>query len=268
MMYARSPVGTKVLATPGTVATCPGCDDKLIPKCGEIVVWHWSHHAHPDCDAWFEPESEWHHAWKRHFPPEQVEVVIGPHRADAVANSTVIEFQHSLISTREIREREDFYVDTIGAMVWIFDAKEFGTRLEFVDREGWHQLPAMIAFPATETLTPTVYQARCSCGAWRLTRDDQPWRACWQCGSPLLPKRIEPPLFSTDEHYATFKWSYRRASHGFCGQPLFWDLGDGRLFHVLTLNLGPPTIGFGRFLRQEAFLAWFGAPPSKSEDVA
>jgi hypothetical protein len=265
MMYARSPDGAKVLATPGALASCPGCDDKLIAKCGEIVVWHWAHHAHPDCDTWFEPESEWHMGWKRCFDPEQVEVVIGPHRADAVARNTVIEFQHSLISTREIREREDFYVDNIGAMVWVFDAAEFGHRLDFSERSDWTQLPGMIAFPATAGANP-VYQARCTCGAWRLSRNNNGWRPCWSCKSPLLPKQIEPPFSDTVARYATFKWSYRRPSHGFCAQPLFWDLGDGRLFHVITLQLGPPTVGFGRLISSEAFLAWYGGniPDSKA----
>lgn len=129
-MYARDPDGAKILATRGAEGYCPACADKLVAKCGELVVHHWSHFARPDCDDWYEPETEWHHGWKRHFQPDQVEVVIGPHRADVLADGTVIEFQHSPISTTEIREREDFYVAEVGAMVWVFDAQPYRSRVD------------------------------------------------------------------------------------------------------------------------------------------
>jgi len=130
MMYARDPDDTKILATRGAEGYCPTCRDKLVAKCGELVVPHWSHYARPDCDDWFEPETEWHQAWKRHWPAEQVEVVVGPHRADVLADDTVIEFQHSLISTTEIREREDFYTAEVGNMVWVFDAQPYRSRVD------------------------------------------------------------------------------------------------------------------------------------------
>lgn len=267
MLYANSPNGEKITATPGALGACPGCEDKLIPKCGELVTWHWSHYGHPDCDDWFEPESDWHRAWKGCFPPDQVEVVMPPHRADVIARRTVIEFQHSAIPTYEIRQREDFYTAEVGRLTWVFDAREFAGNLEFRYRDTWTELPAMVEFQATRYIRPPIYQSQCSCGAWRLRRAEG-WEPCWSCGSSLEPKAFGPPhLGLRATRYASFVWKHRRPSHGACGQPLFWDLGNGWLFHVLTLHLDRPTAGFGRFLRQEAFIAWYGGQAQRTQPL-
>lgn len=115
----------KQRAMPQICGKCPGCQENLIPKCGEIKTWHWAHRA-GDCDPWYEPESEWHQSFKALMPPEQTEVTIRrdgkTHRADIVAvDGTVVELQHSSISSVEIREREDFY----GKIAWLFDAREW-----------------------------------------------------------------------------------------------------------------------------------------------
>lgn len=112
--------GRKIQAFPGATATCPACGGEVVPKCGEIVEWHWAHKAR-DCDNWGEPESQWHLGWKARFPVEWQEVVMGPHRADVRAPRGVIEFQKSAISAAEIREREQFY----GKMIWVVDASGF-----------------------------------------------------------------------------------------------------------------------------------------------
>lgn len=107
-------------------AKCSGCGDDVIAKCGEIKIWHWAH-VNKECDSWYEPESAWHIGWKSLAPPDNQEVVIGPHRADIrTSKGTVIELQHSPISPEEIREREQFY----GDMIWIFDASAFSVRMD------------------------------------------------------------------------------------------------------------------------------------------
>ena len=128
MWYARErDSGQSVRANPGIQAVCPGCGEQVIAKCGELVTWHFAHRSNHDCDRWSEPESEWHQGWKRLAPVERCEVVIGPHRADIVSpTGTVVELQHSSISTQEIRERETFYRD----MVWLFDLRECEDRIE------------------------------------------------------------------------------------------------------------------------------------------
>lgn len=120
-MYAQAPDGERIEALPTARGICPACGGVLIPKCGEINVWHWAHKSLIDCDPWYESETDWHLSWKRLMQPERCEVVIGPHRADIVGNGNrVIELQHSPISVGEIRERETFY----GDMVWLFDMRE------------------------------------------------------------------------------------------------------------------------------------------------
>jgi hypothetical protein len=66
--------------------------------------------------------------WKKLFGKENCEVVIPPHRADIYGNfDVVIELQHSNISPKEIREREEFYKK----MIWIVDAHPFAENLHF-----------------------------------------------------------------------------------------------------------------------------------------
>jgi hypothetical protein len=116
----------KQLAKPELTGTCPLCGGELIPKCGEIKTWHWAHKSLIDCDTWHEPETEWHLWWKTQFPPIWTEQVITrdgkKHIADVLRpDGTIIEFQHSPISPKIIREREEFY----NKMIWVFDAKDY-----------------------------------------------------------------------------------------------------------------------------------------------
>jgi competence protein CoiA len=117
--------GDRAQATPGlTGAACPGCGLPVVPKCGQVNIWHWAHARGADCDPWYEPMSEWHLSWQQSVPPDRREVVIGNHRADIVtARGQVVEIQHSHLSTVEIAERERHY----GPMVWIFDAIDAAT---------------------------------------------------------------------------------------------------------------------------------------------
>lgn len=117
-------------ASPGIRSQCPLCHELVIPKCGEIKIWHWAHKSIADCDQWSEPETEWHKAMKEIFPPNRREVVIPPHRADArTAKGLVLEFQHSPISPATIRDREEFY----GHMLWVLDARNWGVELHHIE---------------------------------------------------------------------------------------------------------------------------------------
>jgi competence protein CoiA len=120
------------LATPGKRAICPCCGTQVIAKCGEILSWHWSHKS-SDCDPWHEPESDWHLKWKRKFPDEWQEVVIGAHRADVKTPKLVIEFQASCISAQEIRQREAHYRN----MVWLLRGHDFEDNLSLRNRDGY-----------------------------------------------------------------------------------------------------------------------------------
>ncbi len=150
-------------ASPNGKAVCPVCNEELIPKCGEINIWHWAHKHKIDCDSWAESETQWHLGWKRLFPQSQIEQVIVKdgvkHRADVLTKTgTVIEFQHSPISPQEIRERERFYQKVI----WVFDIRYlfneapanefFSESFEFFDKDektlffNWKHRKKYIAF--------------------------------------------------------------------------------------------------------------------------
>jgi len=121
-------LGEKTEATPGPQGICSHCQSETIPKCGKERIWHWAHKSTASCDPWWENETEWHRAWKKHFPKDWQE--IGhfdseneeKHIADIKTDKGfVIEFQHSAIKPDEVKSREEFYKN----MVWVVD----GTRL-------------------------------------------------------------------------------------------------------------------------------------------
>jgi competence CoiA-like predicted nuclease len=133
MQFAINRLGAKIEAHSGLTAFCPSCQGKVIPKCGRIRVHHWAHSKSKDCDPWFEPETEWHRAWKNLFSSECVEVPLGPHRADIRNNSgVIIELQNSAISPSEIEEREQFYQH----MIWLVNAQRFASRFFLMKRLG------------------------------------------------------------------------------------------------------------------------------------
>lgn len=124
-------------AAPGLKnGVCPGCGAPVIAKCGTQKVHHWAHKGVKMCDSWWEPETEWHRAWKNNFPPEWQEVFLPDeqtgekHIADVrTEHGLVVEFQHSHIKPEERISREKFYKN----MAWVVD----GTRLK-------HDLPRFL----------------------------------------------------------------------------------------------------------------------------
>lgn len=126
---------------PGLTGSCPGCDQKVIAKCGEQRLWHWAHKGKRTCDPWWEPETEWHRAWKNLFPEEWQEVPMRAangelHIADVrTPAGMVLEFQHSAITPDERRSREAFY----DRMLWIVDGLRLKNDRRRMDREfnGW-----------------------------------------------------------------------------------------------------------------------------------
>lgn len=112
-------------------ATCEGCGAVLIAKTGTEVVWHWAHAPGArECDSWYEPAemTEWHKAWQEHLSggdPSRAEVTLTQdgviHRADVILpDGTIVEIQHSSLSSLRIREREEFY-RAHAPMVWLVD---------------------------------------------------------------------------------------------------------------------------------------------------
>lgn len=132
VLYAHTPAGNRIEPTPNAKAVCTLCGLPLIPKCGPINIWHWSHRAH-DCDPWSEPESDWHRGWKRRVDPDWCEVTLKPHRADIRRpDGLVIELQKSSISAVDIAAREAFY----GNMWWLLHRERLGKKAMFFLGEG------------------------------------------------------------------------------------------------------------------------------------
>ena len=105
----------RVEAQPKQQGVCPNCSQSVIAKCGKQKIWHWAHRSITSCDSWWEPETEWHRAWKNEFPADWQEAVQfartgEKHVADVKTQSgMVIEFQHSFLKAEERAARESFY---------------------------------------------------------------------------------------------------------------------------------------------------------------
>jgi hypothetical protein len=118
--------GERREAQPGASGECQNCGGLMVPKCGELRIWHWAHKGRLTCDPWWENETGWHLNWKANFPDSWREIVCRAedgtrHIADIkTEHGWVIEFQHSSIKPDERRSRDAFY----GRLVWIVD----GTR--------------------------------------------------------------------------------------------------------------------------------------------
>jgi competence CoiA-like predicted nuclease len=122
---------------------CPLCGCKMIPKCGERNIWQWAHDKNQHCDAWYEPESEWHKRGKMTFSKENTEKVIElegvKHIADIFTKTeVVIELQNSPISPRVIREREEFYGEK---MIWVVNGIKFAKNISLNSKKGFRNMP-------------------------------------------------------------------------------------------------------------------------------
>jgi competence protein CoiA len=120
--------GERRKAAPELTGQCPGRAQTVNAKCGPRRIWHWAHLGKRTCDAWWEPETPWHSAWKGYFAEGFREVIDHDrngerHVADVKTSlGLVLEFQHSRLDPQERAAREAFH----GNMVWIVD----GTRLK------------------------------------------------------------------------------------------------------------------------------------------
>ena len=238
MLYALDTKNNKILATPKALAYCPQCLQQLIPKCGQIKVWHWAHKTN-DCDSWHEPESEWHLSWKRLVDPQYTEVVMSCHRADIVGNEgVVIELQNSSISLDEIAERETFY----GNMLWVCNAQPFVNRLR-VNRNYSHELLDVVIEGNVERkitefhkklLDPnrkkgeTLISPNSSNEVMRdlqYTKESHPIEVYdIQTSVGALPC----PAF----YFNRIQWNHLRKSHLGVNKPLFYDLGNDLMLFV------------------------------------
>ena len=108
---------------------CPICLGELSPRLnGEKRQHCFAHMPGKACsDTWARDYemSEWHRDWQSVFPIINQEVVVAlgyiRHRADVLTGTTVIEFQHSIMSAETFNNRNAFYHDLGYKVVWLFD---------------------------------------------------------------------------------------------------------------------------------------------------
>ncbi|MBQ8921746.1 MAG: UvrD-helicase domain-containing protein [Oscillospiraceae bacterium] len=119
-------------AVQGDTFFCPVCLEKMFVKSGTERARHFSHYPNCECnDSWNGQYdmSDWHYGWQNQFPPENQEVVVQcddiRHRADVLTDRTVVEFQHSPLSSGKFNDRNVFYHGNIGyKVVWLYDMRE------------------------------------------------------------------------------------------------------------------------------------------------
>lgn len=205
----------------GDRAKCPACDSVVIGKCGELIVHHWAHASKLDCDPWSEGETQWHRDWKSCLPPENQEVVIGPHRADIVlADKTVVELQHSAISPEVIREREQFY----GNMIWLFDGRTIPCSMPD-DRR------------------------RCYCRWESNDYGTSKTHTCERCRESLQ--------ISNSQFGVKINWKRLRKTWFSANAAMFIELGQDRILQITKIFSGNPR--FGRLGTCQQFREWLSA---------
>lgn len=232
MFYALSETGERITPVKHGRAICPLCQSEVISKCGDIYCHHWAHKSIKDCDPWSESESEWHLNWKKVFPKDYTEVTLvrneKRHRADIVAkDGTVIELQHSPISSEVIRERESFYKD----MIWIFDMSDESVLSRFTN------------------LGRLVKTARYYHGGWVNSGESSYHVIKWEL--------IDGREFS-------FAWHSFRKSLLICERPVYFDFGKPLILRIVSLDdrgYGGVVFGKGSYIRKNELITKFGGTP-------
>lgn len=119
-------------AQPSSCALCPNCNKEVISKCGDIKIWHWAH-KNKECDYKTEAETDWHLEWKQLslFAGCNIEKRNRSHILDAININTknVYEFQHSPISSDELKKRSFDVINSGYKINWIFDYREHDIQL-------------------------------------------------------------------------------------------------------------------------------------------
>lgn len=107
---------------------CPICHSPVIVRDGKLNAKHFAHLNSCCTDNWFYDMSDWHRHMQEFFPIDAREVTVTNgkhiHRADVLINNTVIEFQHSPISTEEYNDRNTFFMSLGYRLAWVFDVND------------------------------------------------------------------------------------------------------------------------------------------------
>lgn len=204
----------------------------MIAKCGPRVLHHWAHEGRRNCDPWWENETEWHRAWKNHFPLLCREVSHRApdgeiHRADIQTPTGIyIEVQHSSMTDAERESREAFYQN----LLWVIDGRSF--------RENF-RLCHMLPNPTSELARDLIWfpAAQGMKGAnegvfWR--RSENP-NVDQGCGSLVLIhslQKIEEEVMANYDGHQQYYWVHPHKTWLSARCPVYIDFGDEWLFRL------------------------------------
>jgi len=284
MIYAANLTNSeKIQAEKGKIGYCLLCKNKLLSKCGEINVWHWAHESDNEkkCDSWYESETEWHLNWKTKFSKDNCEVIIEneniKHIADIQTNNgTIIEIQHSTISSKVIKERENFYKK----MVWVIDGIKFKNNINFDYRYSIkndmfeiiknYKISVRKEFKKSrirdyetdemkEYNSPIYYFGFDRIPEIKLRellkKNKFSWLPElkeWKCDSINQYNRFVIKAICENKQYIYFTWDWARKTWQFAKCPVYIDLGDVNLFEMVV---GTGTsFGYGNFISKKEFI--------------
>ena len=211
-------------AEPKLKGACPVCARPMLPKCGDRVLWHWSHQGKRHCDVWWENETPWHRAWKARFPEVNREVVQFDqqsgerHVADVKTDAgVVLESQNSPMSIAELRARERFY----GRMLWILNGESFHCSIgESVPEPHCEFVQDIVCFPKGHIFWRKSENAEVAAGRVDLLVEVHSRR------------EIKNEI---DQNYAghhLFEWLRPRTVWFEATAPVYFDFGDDMVYHL------------------------------------
>lgn len=223
--------GERREAFPQGRGECPVCGAATIAKCGPRIMHHWAHHNLPDCDPWWENETQWHRDWKNLYPLEYREIAQKApdgevHRADIITpTGIVIEVQHSAMTDAERHSREAFYKN----LVWIVDGRGFKDQFDL-----HHLLPDPDNKDAQDLVWAKAARGMNGANAgifWRLSENpDLP-----ADGSGMVQihgAREVENLMTTYRGHQQYSWTRPRKTWLDAQCPVYIDFGDEWLFQL------------------------------------
>lgn len=234
--------GIRTKPAKGLKGICSGCKKEVTAKCGSLKVHHWAHKSLPDCDSWWEPETEWHLNWKEKFPEDYREVVFISdngelHRADIhTPKGVTIEFQNSSISLDELTSRVKFYQK----LIWVVNAQPFSKQIsKYPIPDPEHPLLSEYEICGYSDHSKTFMEGKLQTNPDRffgslMLRDDNGMMYS------LREKPFAEVLHSclnTPVNFL-FDWRNKRKAWLNCSAPVFFDFG-GEFLHLLKYKKNP-----------------------------
>lgn len=235
MQYALV-AGVRREASVGIGGTCPACGSATVARCGTRKIHHWAHRALKDCDQWWENETDWHRAWKNHYPAECREVVhFAPdgeiHRSDIKTPGGIyIEVQHSHLPEPERLAREAFY----GNLIWVLDGRSFRKSFEVC-----HELPHPRSLLAEDIVWCAAHRRMKGLNSgmfYRLSQNGPATKANFHSVQRFV--QINPACeiqAEVQQNYVghhQFYWTRPHESWLASGSPVYIDFGDEVLLRL------------------------------------